>query len=667
LISLDSQEFEVVISNLSASGMLNINLMRCSDPVREVNPMGINQINELNPRQSYAVQCDQNASNKPMKLCTVKNSKGEASLTVRQDLKAASEDPTKAQGTSLFISVIPQLSADTKTLRAQFAKTVWRCPPSGLFVLTGPIPRAPSAALMAAGLGESLALDYESLPVRGGAQFGFDYQFGGFGGPALGLGAAGLRVGESLPVRGGARFGFDGEFSAFGGPAGGLGAAGSGVGAVGLGGDPSSGPVSPGQFAFGATPSSDTNAVAASTSVQSVSNTVARAGYQNQAGRYTIPARRGAGDSAPCGESGEEDASAVGHGRAQYGARGGARGGGARGGSGDGAGGAWHGDAGGWGRGYAEDEDEAYVPRTKGARGEPAAKKGAAAAAAAAQPVPKREMLMAKSARGGSRRHDETKKAALEAAPKEGGGAQKKNKSVPPLLAAKGRRSARKQSAQAAAASVAAMSDDGDSGAEEADEDADGEEEDDAPMAAGDGAGGGGGGAAARDMYRVIMDSKSARLEYGDREVNVSSAETGNEYAYELAARSCVLGLSVAPGLVWTPADRQMTREQVAAAAKELVTAYVQRKYADFLENRVYDSDSCVICLELGPDVALFPCGHLCTHRNCSSSLAICPLCRAEIIARLQPLASAEAIAPGGPKIIIPTLLPPSLPVAKAA
>jgi hypothetical protein len=138
MIDRDGQEFELVITNLAQTGMINFNLMRCVDPVREVNPRGLNEINELRPNESYAIQCDQNADNKPLKLCSIKNESGKAVLSVEQDLKAAEKDLSKAQGTNLFLSVVPQCgnTSDMKKLCDQFAKTIWRCVPSGLMVIS---------------------------------------------------------------------------------------------------------------------------------------------------------------------------------------------------------------------------------------------------------------------------------------------------------------------------------------------------------------------------------------------------------------------------------------------------------------------------------------------------------------------------------------------------
>src|SRR4029078_7256134 len=59
IIDRDGQEFELVISNLSGDGYINFNIMKESTTVGEINPGGLNQINEIRPYESYAVKCDQ--------------------------------------------------------------------------------------------------------------------------------------------------------------------------------------------------------------------------------------------------------------------------------------------------------------------------------------------------------------------------------------------------------------------------------------------------------------------------------------------------------------------------------------------------------------------------------------------------------------------------------
>src|SRR5439155_26253616 len=80
IINRDGQEFELVISNLIDEGYLNFNIMKDNNNINEVNPGGLNQINELKPYESYAVTCDQK-DNKVLVLNMIQENKKDGSTT----------------------------------------------------------------------------------------------------------------------------------------------------------------------------------------------------------------------------------------------------------------------------------------------------------------------------------------------------------------------------------------------------------------------------------------------------------------------------------------------------------------------------------------------------------------------------------------------------------
>lgn len=43
----------------------------------------------------------------------------------------------------------------------------------------------------------------------------------------------------------------------------------------------------------------------------------------------------------------------------------------------------------------------------------------------------------------------------------------------------------------------------------------------------------------------------------------------------------------------------------------------------------------CCVCLDEKPSVAFVPCGHVCTCKNCSVTLNLCPLCKVAIVSIL--------------------------------
>lgn len=141
--------------------------------------------------------------------------------------------------------------------------------------------------------------------------------------------------------------------------------------------------------------------------------------------------------------------------------------------------------------------------------------------------------------------------------------------------------------------------------------------------------------------HRTIMESKAATVR-GGRTIDVATTETGIEYEYDAPSRPCILGLSVSDKLRFRPVA--LSASMPAERAKELIDGYVHKRYAEFLAAKTYTSSSCCICLDDGPDVVFYQCGHQCTHRACAKTLTECPFCRQSIAAQLDvPPATAAA------------------------
>ena len=119
LVDRDDQEFEIVISNLNQSGHINFNILKTDTKVETVNPGGLNEINELRPGESYAVQCDQ-TDNKVLVIKTIKK-EGGGHVTVAED-EAKEGKPT---GAYFFLSVVPELA--NQELVERFKETEWAC------------------------------------------------------------------------------------------------------------------------------------------------------------------------------------------------------------------------------------------------------------------------------------------------------------------------------------------------------------------------------------------------------------------------------------------------------------------------------------------------------------------------------------------------------------
>lgn len=122
IINKDNQEFQLTISNLLDKGLINFNILKDNSSVMNVNPGGVNQVNELRPYESYSVKCDQE-DNKSLILKSItksdSESHGQAKLTVGED-----EKNSNSYGTNLFLSVVPQQNIES--LKEIFENTVWK-------------------------------------------------------------------------------------------------------------------------------------------------------------------------------------------------------------------------------------------------------------------------------------------------------------------------------------------------------------------------------------------------------------------------------------------------------------------------------------------------------------------------------------------------------------
>jgi hypothetical protein len=125
LIDRDDQKFELVISNLTNLGHINFNILKTDEKVNTVNPGGLNEINELRPYESYAVQCDYTQGNTELILSTIKNTDKITGETTKVTVKEAESAPEKPQGTYLSLSVVPEITK--KELVDLFKNTTWKC------------------------------------------------------------------------------------------------------------------------------------------------------------------------------------------------------------------------------------------------------------------------------------------------------------------------------------------------------------------------------------------------------------------------------------------------------------------------------------------------------------------------------------------------------------
>lgn len=135
-------------------------------------------------------------------------------------------------------------------------------------------------------------------------------------------------------------------------------------------------------------------------------------------------------------------------------------------------------------------------------------------------------------------------------------------------------------------------------------------------------------------MNKHILTSKAATME-GGRDVQVRSNVSTITFAYHLPAENVVLGLSVQEKIEFYP---ELEQDVIKEVAQNEVKEYLDKEKESML-NRidiVYESTTCMICMESDPDQVLYSCGHQCMHAKCEDfKIQKCPLCRKYVTARI--------------------------------
>ncbi len=138
------------------------------------------------------------------------------------------------------------------------------------------------------------------------------------------------------------------------------------------------------------------------------------------------------------------------------------------------------------------------------------------------------------------------------------------------------------------------------------------------------------------DNSTLVDNSLVANVVKG-RKIETESHHTGYEYIYDMHSPKTTLGLSVVEGLTFAPVPQV---SELLEVANTIINDFEQDRIEEYLKTlkTVYKSEDCVVCLEGGPDVIIFTCGHQCLHEHCNKGgvLCKCPLCRGTIVACLK-------------------------------
>jgi hypothetical protein len=214
IVDQDKQFAEYVLTNLGDEGTLNVNILKENRSVREVNPRGLNQINEIRPCESIKIYSDQTMRNAKMILEGVVRAVHNAAtgevkmedVSVGQDQDEVRDKKKQAsEGTHYYLSVVPELGI--AKLRERFESTRWRVVDmfrlTHAYVKPEPQPMYRGLDFFAGGRG---GVRLESAEVGGGNRYVVPAMRGGGGGNHQLQQMAMFGMAPAAPAAGGARY-----------------------------------------------------------------------------------------------------------------------------------------------------------------------------------------------------------------------------------------------------------------------------------------------------------------------------------------------------------------------------------------------------------------------------------------------------------------------------
>lgn len=134
------------------------------------------------------------------------------------------------------------------------------------------------------------------------------------------------------------------------------------------------------------------------------------------------------------------------------------------------------------------------------------------------------------------------------------------------------------------------------------------------------------------NLNDAVMESKVANISVGDEVIQVNSTQTDIMYDYDKISKPCILGLSVMQGFKL----KVLSDDQIKTELTDLIKRYIGNAYAELISQmKVYNSDTCIICLTEQPNVLFYRCGHICIDKACMTKMDRCPICRQNIAASI--------------------------------
>jgi len=134
----------------------------------------------------------------------------------------------------------------------------------------------------------------------------------------------------------------------------------------------------------------------------------------------------------------------------------------------------------------------------------------------------------------------------------------------------------------------------------------------------------------------IIKKSDVGIVTYGIDKLDVKGMSTNIIFDSESPSKQCIIGLSISEDLEFIHIDISKKLEELREKCIDYIFDINNKKYDSFLKGKIYDSETCAICLDDNLDCVLYSCGHKCGHYECMMTYTKCPMCSKYIIAKLK-------------------------------
>jgi len=132
-----------------------------------------------------------------------------------------------------------------------------------------------------------------------------------------------------------------------------------------------------------------------------------------------------------------------------------------------------------------------------------------------------------------------------------------------------------------------------------------------------------------------IDSAKAAKIVKGDTQHIIKTNDVNAEFDYDKCAPQCTLAICIWEELLCLAYT--LSADEVNAVLSHAMAQTVDAVMADV--KNIFDSETCVVCMDETPTIVIAQCGHLCACGACfgvmckNKTNVTCPLCRSPVVA----------------------------------